>query len=57
LAGEDGNDKLFGGTGNDVMLGGEGADQLNCGDGIDTVLDYDPSQGDVINSNCEVINS
>jgi Ca2+-binding RTX toxin-like protein len=56
LSGGDGDDKLFGSTGNNVMQGGEGADQLNCGDGVDTILDYHPSQGDVINANCEIAN-
>jgi Ca2+-binding RTX toxin-like protein len=56
LSGGDGDDKLFVSTGNNVMQGGEGADQLNCGDGVDTVLDYHPSQGDVINADCEIAN-
>ena len=39
------------------MLGGDGADQFNCGDGVDTVLDYRLSQGDTINTNCEIVNN
>jgi hypothetical protein len=39
------------------MEGGSDADQFNCGDGIDTVLDYDVSLGDIIASNCEIVNT
>jgi len=39
------------------MIGGDGADQFNCGDGVDTILDYHQSQGDVITTNCEIVNS
>jgi Ca2+-binding RTX toxin-like protein len=57
LSGEDGDDTLYGVIGNDVMRGGPGANEFICGDGVDTVLDYKPSQGDVISNDCEIVNS
>lgn len=38
------------------MEGGSDADQFNCGDGVDTILDYNDAQGDLIPSNCEIVN-
>jgi Ca2+-binding RTX toxin-like protein len=55
LSGGDGDDSLFGGPGNDVLKGGEGANRFVCADGVDTVLDYDPSKGDTISGDCEVV--
>lgn len=55
LSGGDGNDKLFGVFGNDILKGGEGANDFICGEGIDTVLDYDPGQGDTLSNDCEVV--
>ena len=55
LSGDDGNDKLFGVFGNDIMKGGSGADDFICGEGIDTVLDYNPGQGDTLSNDCEVV--
>jgi Ca2+-binding RTX toxin-like protein len=55
LSGEDGDDTLFGGPGNDVLKGGEGANRFVCADGVDTVLDYEPSKGDTISGDCEVV--
>jgi Ca2+-binding RTX toxin-like protein len=55
LSGGDGDDSLFGGPGNDVMKGGEGKNRFVCADGVDTVLDYNPSKGDTISGDCEVI--
>jgi len=55
LSGENGNDALNGGVGNDILRGAAGADSLTGGDGadffsgggaIDTLVDYDPSEGD-----------
>jgi Ca2+-binding RTX toxin-like protein len=57
LSGEDGDDILYGVIGNDVMRGGPGANEFICGDEVDTVLDYKPSQGDVISNDCEIVNS
>jgi hypothetical protein len=54
LVGGPGNDHLFGDIGNDVLIGGPGADYFDCGDGIDTVLDFNPAQGDVMAGNCEL---
>jgi Ca2+-binding RTX toxin-like protein len=55
LIGGDGNDKLFGDADDDILQGGDGADSFNCGLGIDTVLDYNPQQGDVITDDCELV--
>jgi Ca2+-binding RTX toxin-like protein len=57
LSGEDGDDRLFGDVGNDILRGGAGANEFVCGDGVDTVLDYNPAQGDVISSDCEIVNT
>ena len=60
LAGNADNDWLLGGAGEDILEGGEGADLLNGGEGadvfyystptqgIDFILDFDPTQGDII---------
>ena len=55
LSGGDGDDSLFGGPGNDVLKGGAGANRFVCADGVDTVLDYNPSKGDTISGDCEVV--
>ena len=55
LSGEDGDDILYGVTGNDIMRGGPGANEFICGDGIDTILDYNPAQGDIISNDCEIV--
>ena len=55
LSGGDGDDSLFGGPGNDVLKGGEGKNRFICADGVDTVLDYNPSKGDTISGDCEVV--
>lgn len=57
IAGDKGNDRLFGGTEDDTFLGGDGADSFNCGEDVDTVLDYNPAQGDTINQDCEIVNT
>jgi RTX calcium-binding nonapeptide repeat (4 copies) len=51
-----GNDRLYGNAGDDILQGGPGADYFDCGDGLDTVVDYTPTQGDVISINCENVN-
>lgn len=60
LAGQIGDDQLLGGQGDDVLLGGQGADTLDGGGGADvfkytdiqdagdTILDFNPNQGDTI---------
>jgi Ca2+-binding RTX toxin-like protein len=55
LSGGDGDDSLFGGPGNDVLKGGEGKNRFVCADGVDTVLDYDPSKGDSVSGDCEIV--
>ena len=56
LVGGLGNDRLYGNAGDDILQGGLGADYFDCGDGLDTVVDYTPTQGDVISVNCENVN-
>ena len=53
LDGGNDGDTLNGGRGNDRLTGGPGADTFNCGMGDDTVTDYDPSEGDTVNADCE----
>jgi Ca2+-binding RTX toxin-like protein len=57
LSGDDGDDILYGVIGNDIMRGGTGANEFVCGEGVDTVLDYNPSQGDVISNDCEIVSN
>jgi hypothetical protein len=42
-------------TGNDIMRLGPGANEFIFGDGIDTILDYNPAQGDIISNDCEIV--
>ncbi|HEY6884261.1 MAG TPA: calcium-binding protein [Nitrososphaeraceae archaeon] len=56
IVGGPGNDRLYGNAGDDILQGGPGADFFDCGDGLDTVVDYTPTQGDVISSNYENVN-
>lgn len=56
--GGNGNDSLVStGNCNDELTGGPGADKFTCGQGNDTIIDYDPEEGDVITDrqNCEKI--
>jgi Ca2+-binding RTX toxin-like protein len=46
ICGLGGNDTLKGGSGNDTLEGGPGADQFKGGSGTDTVIDFNPGQGD-----------
>jgi Ca2+-binding RTX toxin-like protein len=57
LVGGPGDDHLFGGIGDDQLKGNSGADYFNCGDELDTdeVKDYNPAEGDIIESNCEIV--
>ena len=57
LNGGNGDDHLIGGLGDDIMIGGPGADFFDCGDGLDTIVDFSPSQGDVVSNNCEIVNN
>lgn len=53
LNGGNGNDELYAQDGDDTLEGGPGANFFDCGAGFDTVVDFDPSKGDVTNDNCE----
>lgn len=57
LVGGPGDDHLFGGPGDDQLKGNKGADYFNCGDelDVDEVKDYNPAEGDIIESNCEIV--
>ena len=57
LVGGSGDDHLFGSFGDDQLKGGSGADYFNCGPDIDEVKDYDSSEGDIMEANCEIINT
>lgn len=51
LVGGEGHDVLIGGLGDDILNGGQGADVFflnSANDGFDTLLDFNPSQGDKI---------
>ena len=54
LVGGPGNDHLFCDIGNDVLIGGPGTSYFDCGDDIDTVIDFNPAQGDVVAGNCRL---
>jgi len=54
LYGGPGNDELYGGPGDDILVGGKGADYFDCGDGYDTIIDFQPQNGDTKAENCEV---
>jgi Ca2+-binding RTX toxin-like protein len=51
LTGLDGLDSLFGGKGNDLLSGGNGADTFGfaTGFGKDTIQDFTPGDGDIVN--------
>ena len=51
--GGNGNDELYAQDGDDVLEGGSGADFFDCGAGFDTVVDFNPNEGDITNDNCE----
>lgn len=53
LNGGKGNDELYAQDGDDTLEGGPGADFFDCGTGFDVVVDFNPSEGDVTNDNCE----
>ena len=42
-------------TGNDIMRWGPGANEFILGDGIDTILGYNPAQGDIRSNDCEIV--
>jgi hypothetical protein len=53
INGGNGNDELYAQDGDDTLEGGPGADFFDCGPGFDVVVDFNPSEGDVTNDNCE----
>jgi Ca2+-binding RTX toxin-like protein len=60
LYGNSGNDRMFGDAGEDVLAGDigaerRGADTFHCGSGRDTILDFEPNEGDT-QVDCEVFN-
>ena len=57
MVGGPGDDHLFGGINDDQLMGNKGADYFNCGEGVDEVKDYNPAQGDIIESDCEIVYS
>ena len=48
-----GNDEQYAQDGDDALEGGPGADFFDCGMGFDTVVDFNPNEGDITNDNCE----
>jgi len=54
LYGGPGNDEVYSGPGDDVLIGGKGSDYFDCGDGYDTIIDFEPQNGDTIAENCEI---
>ena len=54
LYGGPGNDELYAGPGDDVLIGGKGSDYFDCGEGYDTIIDFEPQNGDTKAENCEV---
>jgi Ca2+-binding RTX toxin-like protein len=53
LHGGSGGDDLRGGSGDDILRGSSGGDEFDCGSGDDTILDYDRSEGDSKDDDCE----
>jgi hypothetical protein len=37
-----------------VLIGGKGSDYFDCGNGYDTIIDFEPENGDTKAENCEV---
>jgi Ca2+-binding RTX toxin-like protein len=54
LYGGPGNDELYSGPGDDVLIGDKGSDYFDCGDGYDTIVDFEPQNGDTKAENCEI---
>jgi Ca2+-binding RTX toxin-like protein len=54
LYGGPSNDELYSGPGDDVVIGGKGSDYFDCGDGYDTIIDFEPQNGDTMAENCEI---
>ncbi len=46
-------DKLFGDSGDDTLIGVEGPTFFSCGPGIDTIIGFNPAEGDTKTADCE----
>ena len=57
LVGGNGDDHIVSSTGDDIMIGGNGADYFECGIGLKTVIDFNPTQGDLISNGCAIVNN
>jgi Ca2+-binding RTX toxin-like protein len=57
LVGGKGNDHINSSTGDDIMIGGAGADYFECGSGLNTVVDYNPTNGDLVSNGCAIVNN
>jgi len=55
ISGGSGDDELYGAEDDDTLRGGSGKDYFDCGTGFDTILDYDPREGDNYSVDCEVV--
>ncbi len=53
LHGGTGDDRLRGDSGNDKLFGDDGKDAFDCGTGTDTIMDFNPGEGDTKTSDCE----
>jgi len=57
LVGGSGNDFLIGGSGSTIMYGAGGSNSFDCGIGPGIVLDYNPSNGDTVAGECNILNN
>ena len=57
LVGGHGDDHISSSTGDDIMIGGDGADYFECGSGLNTVVDFNPINGDLVSNGCEIVNN
>ena len=57
LVGGKGDDHINSSTGDDIMIGGAGADYFECGSGLNTVVDFNPSNGDLVSNGCAIVNN
>jgi Ca2+-binding RTX toxin-like protein len=57
LVGGRGDDHIASSTGDDIMIGGDGADYFECGSGLNTVVDFNPINGDLVSNGCAIVNN
>jgi Ca2+-binding RTX toxin-like protein len=57
LVGGKGDDHINSSTGDDIMIGGAGADYFECGSGLNTVVDFNPTNGDLVSNGCVIVNN